>query len=303
MSLTNIVGKHSPYLSERTLEPGKTPDQKVLFTGTAAQCEYSQSIYLMYGWKSTVNYNGDNSVMTSTLKSIIGSDGITPINPTGSISGSGITVNYSFKVNSSTKDLLHVDSSSIGWINTIDAVDKGTVAKFIANPPTLDWESYVAHGLNPGPGSCTAGDQGINWSRTDVTSAFYNSSAYSINGCQVLWAMLNNGFKDMDVLQPVIRASYVVPSNFQVSIFNNNIGRIYHKTTVKSELGLPDNWFALMRQDTDPVGIPVASGGTIPMIFGWKKLPINPVGNGSVINLDVEYVYGLYYQNVFQPRL
>lgn len=306
--MNNVFGTNGFNSQTEEYSVNKYPVITKTFQGSESDVRTSGSIFLSKGWNVKLS-EGIPWTMTATIQSELDTDGITPITTTGSFE----TINWSLHYNVVEKNLLEVGNNGLyngttAWIANIDTKDKVTLNDIINNPPksgSAAWSGQIYDG-------------GVNWGNSvwlggevfENGAPFSGSAAASVTASQVAFTMAQNGVKSVPVVQPVLRMSMVVPSDYNLSTFNTDLMKVYHKSRVQSETGLPSNWYNIMPQETDPSSLPVAgsggSGATIsalPLIYGWLKQPPVQDQNGVVINVTQDWVYGLYFQNIYGSRL
>jgi hypothetical protein len=289
--MNNTLGTNGFRIQTWEYPYGKPPKYTVEFTGTQDDCNFSASVYYVHGWDVKMQNGNPWWTLTATINQEVKNDGLTPIS--SSASGSYITVNFSLHNANNQKEILHVGSNIISWIDTIATRDKATLSQLIANPPMSGSFGY----------SSISGDQGINWDFFDPQSPFYLSNSGSIAQCQTVWTMVNNGFKTVPIVETTLRMSAVVPRTNDLSLFNKNINRIYSNTTLNSELGLPSNLYAVLPNNSDPATFVDAGGQPLTLLYGFVKQPPTQTQNGQTITIEQDWIYGLWYQNVFGNRL
>lgn len=282
--MNNSFGTSSLASRVATFKYNKPPHYVDTFVGTSASVYYSSSVYYANGWEISI-VPGNPYTLTATVDSDVNNNN-QPIT-TGS---SYITTNWSFHFNTSEKELLHasvngLNNTYVSWLNNITSKDKNTLEYFIANPPTS--------GSNP-PIVLP-----IDW--TSGTSSFNGSSGTSISASQVVWAMTKNGAKTIPIVQPVVRMTIIVPYGYNLSYFTSNLNRVHYASTVQSQTAMPNNFYNIMAQDTDPGSgtVTTDTGVNIPLHYGWLKTPPSIDQNGLNITIQQDWVYGLYYQNIY----
>jgi hypothetical protein len=261
---------HPTSLSHFQLEskaPNKYPSYTEMFYGTSASVYTSASVFAELGWTVKVT-SGNPWTMEASIQCEIGSDNKTPI--TGS--GNFVTVNWSYHYETTDKELLHVNADVISWINTINQQDKVVLDYNIANPPK--------DGIFP--------------------VASLTTSSTSISASLNVWNLAQTGTRTVPVVTPILRKSMVVPSTYNLSSFNTNLNNIYTLGTLTSSIGVPANWASIMPQQTDPSAS--ATNGLV-CHYGWLKQPPTQDQNGTTINIQQEWRYGLYPQIVFGTTL
>jgi hypothetical protein len=307
--MNNVLGTNGYAPSTEEYIYQQLPTYTRVFNGSESDVRYSGSIYRARGWNVKLE-EGSPWKMTATIQSELngsGSEDITPIESTGSF----ITVNWSLHYNTFEKNLLEVDnngisSGSISWIRDIDTADKFTLNDLLNNKPQ---SGSVAHSMN-------LVDAGINWSNYTSSSysgdlpPFYHSNPTSLFASQVAFTLLNNGVKTVPVIQQVIRQTLTVPSSSVLTYYNNNINRVYSKSSMQAETGVPANWYAVMKQDADPSDVElVGSGGSgltgsnLSLIYGWLKQPPSQDQNGATITIQQDWVYGLWFTALYGSRI
>ena len=269
--------------SETNVKNGKPPQYTVTYYGTQAQVNFSGSIYYNFGYD--VKYTQGNPwTMTATLNTEVGGDGISPI--TG-LSGSYNVLNWSYHYNTTPTELLAASPLIIPWITNIVQSDRVLLQRIMNNPPI---DGVVIFNSTSSVSNTDATYQSVNW----------NGNSASIAACSTIWNMHTNGFKTIDVIQPVLRLSMIVPSGASLSFFNTNIYSVYTLATLITTLGIPSNWSGIMPMGSDPSSTTTQG---IPFHFCWQKQPPSNVQNGSTISIDQDFVYNLYPQNVYGTAL
>lgn len=289
--MNNVFGIAGFSGDSEKYEINKYPSITRTFVGTKAEVNASGSVYFAKGWQ--VQYTSGNPwTLTATINQPVDTND-TPV------TSSAASVNWSLHYVTSEKELLHVGINGLfngsgGWISNITTKDKNSLEYYIANPPTTQSANTASSVVIPA---------NIDWTTTN--SAFYGSSGTSISASQVVWAMTKNGAKTVPIIQQVLRMTQVVPSSWGLGTFNSQLNRVYSKASVQSEIGVPSNWYSIMLQDTDPSSGTVATdaGVNIPLIYGWLKQAPEQTQNGININIQQEWVYGLYYQNIYGTRI
>jgi len=290
--MTDHLGSSGSFLKRvSTFKQGRPPRYIDTFSGEQAAVDFSASLYYAYGWEvNKTKEDGKPWTMTATIDSDIGSNN-QPIT-TGS---SYVTTNWSFHYNTSEKDLLHcgkngVNITAASWITQISGSDIVALDYYISNPPTT--QSLNSSVTIPAP---------ITW----TAAGGFSTNSTSINASQVVWAMTKNGVKTVPIVQPVLRMTMVVPNTYILTSFTNNLNRVYSKASVNSEIGVPSNYYNCMAQDSDPSSGTVVTDNNVnlPLIYGWLKMPPTIDENGLQITITQDWVYGLYYQNMYGSRI
>ena len=286
--MNNSFGTSSFLTRQATYKYNKPPHYVDTFVGSQTDVYSSGSAYYSFGWQ--VEYTPGNPwTMTATIDADIGSNNL-PIT-TGS---AYITTNWGFHFNTTEKELLHTTVNGLNngngaWLNNILTQDKNALEYFIANPPI----NTSTSGVNT-PAT-------MSW----TTANGYSGNSTSIAAAQVVWAMTRNGAKTIPIIQPVLRQSIIVPTGYNMTSWVSNLNRVYAKSSVQSENGVPTNFYNLMAQDTDPSSgtVQTDTGTNIPLIYGWLKTPPSIDQNGLNITITQDWVYGLYYQNIYGTRI
>ena len=265
--MNNNFGQAGFGNSKAVYQVNKFPQYTNTFYGSSASVAVSASLYYLRGWQVEVE-SGNPWTMTATLNCEVGGDGITPI--TGS--GTYITINWSYHYKTTEKEILHVNTDVISWINNINQQDKIRLDYLVANPPkdgVVDWTTFT-------------------------------TSSVSVSASVVLWNMLQSGTRTVPVITPILRQTLVVPSTYNMGSFNTNLYNVYTKGTLSSAIGIPTNWYNIMPQGTDPSS---TATNNIPYHYGWLKNPPTQDQNGTVITIQQDYEYGLYPQNIYGTAL
>jgi len=228
----------------------------------------SASIYYGAGWDVNIK-EGNPWEMTATLNCEMGGDGVTPI--TQGASGSFATVKWNLKYDITDKEILHCNSSQIAWIGQLTTASIQALEYDFTNPPKYN----------------------------ETASCFNTNVANSASA--VVWSMFTRGFKTIPIRNPVLHKSITMPSNYNLTSYTSNVGRIYSVSTLTTAIGIPSNIVAIMSTGTDQTLTDY--GVSIPYLFGWIKQPPVFDTNGLTITVDQDFVSGLWPQNIYGTRL
>jgi hypothetical protein len=240
----------------------KYPHYTFVFQGNEADCRASGSTLYSKGWDITFN-TGSPFTCTADITADVDSNH----NQIAYGSGSYITVNWGLHYNATDKELLHVNTNIIPWINNITTSDK------------VNLEYQLTNG-----------------SSSLYTGSFTGGSG-SIGAAEVVWTMTQNGAKTIPVLQQIFRQNKVVPSTYIFNVENTNIMKIYSNATLITETGLTSNWYSSMASSGTGTVYTTDDGQSVPCWYGWQKQPPSIDQNGSTVNIQQEWFFGLYFQN------
>ncbi len=293
--MPNYIGSPSGSFVKRiySQQTAKSPHYEDTYIGLSQSLAVIQTDYYNKGWKVEVT-PGNPYTLVATVDLPLNSDNspFTGSTPTGS--NSSVQTNWFFHSDTATKDLLHVGQRGVlngvyNWLNDISMHDKNALEYLIANPPT----TASAQGITvPIP---------INWNYSDTASPFSGSNSTSVSAAKVVWAMTKNGQKTIDIKVPVLRMTKTVPLGYNLTLYTGNCETIYYASTLWNVYGIPDSYYYAMRQDSDPASGTVTTddGTNLPLHYGWKKNTPEIQQNGSLVNITLDFTYGLYFQNTY----
>lgn len=278
-------------LGEQTIKvaPNKPTQYTSKFAGTYADVVATGSIYSGYNW--TVTYtSGEPWTGLAELTADVGGSGIIPISGSPSTSsslGSGSVIPYfSMHYNVTEKEILHSDSRMVGFTQYLTDLQINVLEEAITSPPT-----YPDSFDNKYP---------LFNSGSSASGSYVNPDAEFFTAGDLTWVLSRRGFRTVPVVQPVLRYTLNAPLGWDMTYYAANINRVYSKSTLVNQLGIPSNYATIMQQDSDP-GYNNTDG--VEFIYGWLKQPPTLDTQTTLINITQEYHYGLYPWPVFGTRL
>jgi hypothetical protein len=274
--MNNFIGTSGWGPLTKNCKYGKYPHYEQTYYATSlADVNFSGSIYYNNGWN--VEYTVGNPCMARcSIDCEVQSDGMTPVTGQGSF----VTVNWSVKVNTIDKELLEtnqLNGSSVFFLNNLTTADK------------VQLQSQI----NNNTGSLITSSNGV---------SMFSSGGLAV--AEQVWTMTKNGVKSIPVIEPVIRKTIVIPSNYDLTTFYTNINRIYSVGTMNLETNMLPNIYAQFSPQTaDPAPLVTEDGQWMTLQYGFKKLYPEMDQNGQTITLSQEWVWGLWFYNMVLSRL
>lgn len=264
--------------------PNKYPKYNVYVNGVYSQVNATASIYAGLGWDVTVT-QGNPTAMVATIQSELQSDGMTPISSSGVYN----TVNWAMHYDECEKSILHAGVAYVPWITQLTQTQINILEKALSDPPTGSLSDLYPQ-FNTATGS------------SGMAPPTFSSSylPYTVTAGDVVWNMSLKGIRDIPISQPVLRYSATVGSAFTLTSYTSNLFATYSPSTLVSAWSIPSNWSAVINAISNLYTNPSTSDTYgIPFYYGWQKKPPTMDQQGSIINIQQEYKFGLYPQNIF----
>jgi hypothetical protein len=169
--------------------------------------------------------------------------------------------------------LIH-SADVVDWVQYLTAFQIDALAKGFDNPPENG--AY--------PQLWTTGSNGTN-----------------VQYAQYAWKLAKRGFRYVQVVQPVLRVQRILPFGSSLSFYGTNLFSYYSKSSLYSVIGIPNEYYNIMPQGTDPSS---AYTDGLGYYYGWQKLPPTIQDQtGNTILVVQDYAYGLYPYLLFGTRL
>lgn len=275
---------------------GKPPRITQEFFGTEAEVRATSSYFSNYGWNVTIENGNPWTGKASIEGNLNGNVPVTGSSTTSSVDNT-YTPQWSYHFRTTEKELLHCSSQVVSWLNELTPTQKSILENEIPSP-SVTGSGHMDN--NIGDWVTELEEKYPNFN-TGATGS-HNMAGYKTWGTagDVVWVMSRQGFRTIPIVQPILSLRVTLPSGSNLSYYSSNINRVYSKTTLGTQLGVPINYLSVMPQDTDPSNTTTQG---VNYIYGWLKQPPSFETQGGNTNLTQEWQYGLYPQNVFNTRI
>jgi len=116
----------------------------------------------------------------------------------------------------------------------------------------------------------------------------------------IVFKLLRSGVDTVEIEQPVLNLTWIVPNNVNLSYSYANIGRIYTTSSLISAESIPSYISTSMVAWTSSFTNPSYGSGRVSLVFGWKKrAPTQRLAGTNRREISQTWEFGLWSTSIY----